>query len=143
MQPLDIGQFSLLYKTTPLVSPVTATEHGRGLQSHTSASCNSGLGRRSQKTISMPSVPRPLCYSRLPRPLDSLLRGLSSHLPRAYTLLHCTKAPKCPARSSLKLFPRALGSSQRRVAGSHNILKWWIKTNKGILDHITHHFPRV
>lgn len=142
MQPLDIGQLSLLYKTTPFVSPVTATERGLGLQSHTSASCNSGLERCSRKTISMPSVPRPLCYSRLPRPLVSLL-GLSSHLPRAYALLRFTKAPKCPARSSLKLFPRALGSSQRRVAGSHNILKWWIKTNKGILDHITHHFSGV
>lgn len=142
MQPLHIRRFSLLYKIPHLWCSVIATEDGVGLQSRTSASCNPGLGRSSWKTVSTCSVPRLLCYSRLPRPLESLL-GLCCHLPRMHMLLHCTKAPKCPAHSRLKLSSRALGYSQRREAGSRNILKWWIKTNKGISDHITHHFPHV
>lgn len=64
--------------------------------------------------------------------------GSSTH---AHTLHQGPRVPSTPGSSRLQ---GALRLHQRRaMARSHHVLKQWIKTNKSLLDHITHHFPHV
>ena len=67
---------------------------------------------------------------------------LSPHPAAAHMPTFCPKVPGTLQAPTVSKGPQGLaggGSWQE----AHNILKQQIKTNKSILDHITHHSPHV